>query len=172
MLAYAWDGLPLTVAHGFPIRVYLPNHYGMKQPKWITKIEAIPAWEEGYWVRRGWDKEALMQTTAVIDTIAVDMPQGEGDAKLIPIGGIAHAGDRGISKVEVQIDGGEWVEAQLRKPLSQTTWVIWRYDWPFQSGDHTVAVRATNGDGLLQTSAQTGVRPSGATGYISEPVSV
>jgi len=51
---------------------------------------------------------------------------------VIPIGGIAHAGARGVSKVEVQVDGGEWREARLRAPLSGLTWVIWRYDRPFQ----------------------------------------
>jgi hypothetical protein len=78
----------------------------------------------------------------VIDTIAVDMTIIGADLrKLVPIGGIAHAGARGISKVEVQMDGGPWHQADLRTPLSKLTWVIWRYDWPYQSGKHTFTVR-------------------------------
>jgi DMSO/TMAO reductase YedYZ molybdopterin-dependent catalytic subunit len=167
MLAYAWDGLPLTEGHGFPLRIYIPNHYGMKQPKWIENIEAISQWEEGYWVRRGWDMNALMRATSVIDTVAVDDPIQSGNTTLIPIGGIAHAGDRGISKVEVRVDEGEWAEAMLREPMSDTTWVIWRYDWPFQEGDHTFTVRAYEGDGTPQIEEVAFVRPSGATGLHS-----
>jgi hypothetical protein len=70
--------------------------------------------------------------------------------KLVPIGGIAHAGSRGISKVEVQVDGGPWQQAQMRTPLSQLTWVIWRYDWLFQSGNHTFTVRCYDGNGTPQ----------------------
>jgi len=171
-LNYAWDGLPLTTSHGFPLRIYIPNHYGMKQPKWITKIEAIPAWEEGYWVRRGWDQDAIMRATSVIDTVAVDDLVTEGDAQLVPIGGIAHAGERGISKVEVRVDDGEWVEAQLRTPISDLTWVIWRYDWPFEAGEHTFTVRCVDGDGEAQIESVEGVRPSGATGLHSRSASV
>jgi DMSO/TMAO reductase YedYZ molybdopterin-dependent catalytic subunit len=164
MLCYAWDGLPLEVKHGFPLRIYLPNHYGMKQPKWITRIEAIPAWEEGYWVRRGWDKDALMKATSVIDTIATEAIYQRDGAQFVPIGGIAHAGDRGISTVEIKVDDGEWTPALLRKPLSETTWVIWRYDWPFSEGLHTFTVRCVDGDGVAQIVDTAPPRPSGATG--------
>lgn len=164
MLCYAWDGLPLEVKHGFPLRIYLPNHYGMKQPKWITRIEAIPAWEEGYWVRRGWDKDALMKSTSVIDTIATEAIYERDGAQFVPIGGIAHAGDRGISTVEIKVDDGDWTPALLRKPLSETTWVIWRYDWPFSEGLHTFTVRCVDGDGVAQVEDVAPPRPSGATG--------
>ena len=166
MLAYEWDGLPLAVDHGFPLRIYIPDHYGMKQPKWITTIEAVDGWQAGWWVRRGWDKDAIMEATSVIDTVAVNqIVTGTDNAKLIPIGGMAHAGSRGISKVELQIDGGEWVEAQLRKPMSEVTWVIWRYDWPFASGSHTFTVRCTDGAGTAQKDVDQGPGPGGATGY-------
>ncbi len=166
MLAYEWDGLPLAIDHGFPLRVFIPNHYGMKQPKWITTIEAVDGWQEGWWVRRGWDKDAIMETTSVIDTVAVnDTITNSDNAKLIPIGGIAHAGSRGISKVELKIDDGEWVEAQLRKPMSDVTWIIWRYDWPFDQGSHTFTVRCTDGAGALQKEVSHGPGPGGATGW-------
>ena len=111
----------------------------MKQPKWITSIEVVSEYKAGYWVERNWDEDAIVRATSVIDTIAVDAIVEEGDQKLIPIGGIAYAGARGISKVEVRVnrgfdsndpaDEGPWMEAQLREPLSDVSWVIWRYDW-------------------------------------------
>jgi len=165
MLAYAWDGVPLKREHGFPLRIYIPDLYGMKQPKWIESIEATDHWEPGYWVERGWNRVAQMHATSVIDTVAVDMTIISADQrKLVPIGGIAHAGARGISKVEVQVDDGPWQQAALRAPLSQLTWVVWRYDWPFQSGKHTFTVRCNERNGAAQITTPSPMEPNGATG--------
>ena len=166
MLAYAWDGRPIPFDHGFPLRIWLPDRYGMKQPKWITGIEVIDQYRHGYWVERNWSKTALVKATSVIDTVAVDSVVEVGDQKLVPIGGIAFAGARGISKVEVRSADRDapWHEAQLRTPLSDTTWVIWRYDWPFEEGRHTFQVRCVEADGTPQIEEDTPPRPSGATG--------
>jgi DMSO/TMAO reductase YedYZ molybdopterin-dependent catalytic subunit len=167
MLTYNWDGIPLLHKHGFPLRIYIPDHYGMKQPKWITDIEVMDHDEDGYWVTRGWDKEARMRATSVVDVAASDMTFVQDGQTFVPVGGIAHAGARGISKVEVRVDDGEWTEAQLRAPISETTWVIWRYDWPFEEGDHNFEVRCYEGDGTPQVAERSGSFPDGATGIDS-----
>jgi DMSO/TMAO reductase YedYZ molybdopterin-dependent catalytic subunit len=164
MLAYAWDDQPLTGEHGFPLRIHIPNRYGMKQPKWITQIDFLPDWEPGYWVERGWDREALVRTTAVIDTVAVNDAYEVDGQKVVPVGGMAWSGTRGISKVEVSVDGGAWQAAQLRTPLSDRAWTLWRYEWPFQEGWHSFAVRCYEADGTPQIEIEAGERPSGATG--------
>ena len=164
MLTYDWDRQPLTDGHGFPLRIYIPDRYGMKQPRWITSIEVIEEYVDGYWVERGWDADAIMQTTSVIDTVATEVLIGSGDEMSVPIGGIAHAGARGISKVEVRVDGGGWVEAELRSPLSDLTWVIWRFEWPYQAGDHLFEVRCAEADGTPQIEEARTSRPSGSRG--------
>ena len=164
MLAYDWDGNPIPLDHGFPLRIWLPDHFGMKQPKWITGIEVAEEYKDGYWVERGWDKEARVKATSVIDTVAAHAAYERDGQTLVPVGGIAFAGARGISGVEVRVDGGPWQEAMLRTPLSETTWVIWRYDWPFQSGRHEFEVRCAELDGTPQIEEEQGNRPSGATG--------
>jgi DMSO/TMAO reductase YedYZ molybdopterin-dependent catalytic subunit len=171
MLTYAWDGVPLARQHGFPLRIYIPDIYGMKQPKWIESVEATDHWEAGYWVERGWNTVAQMRATSVIDTVAVDMTMISADhRKLVPIGGIAHAGARGISKVEVQVDSGPWERAELRTPLSQLTWVIWRFNWPYQSGSHTFTVRCYEGNGTPQVATPMPPEPNGATGLDTKSI--
>jgi DMSO/TMAO reductase YedYZ molybdopterin-dependent catalytic subunit len=167
MLCYAWDGHELPIDHGYPLRIWIPDRYGMKQPKWITGIEVTDEYKEGYWVERNWDEVAQVKTTSVIDTVAVNAVIEDGDQKLVPVGGIAFSGARGISKVEVRVDGGPWQQAKLRSPLSETTWVIWRYDWPFTAGDHTFEVRCAEADGTPQIEEEHASRPSGATGIHS-----
>jgi DMSO/TMAO reductase YedYZ molybdopterin-dependent catalytic subunit len=164
LLVYGMNGDTLPIEHGFPLRIYIPNHYGMKQPKWIVSIEAIDHHGPGYWVDRGWSPTAYPQIVSVIDTVAKDYIENGR----VPVGGIAWAGDRGIQKVEVQVDGGPWAEATLRTPpLSGLTWVQWRYDWPMTAGQHTFRVRATDGTGALQIEAESDTYPNGATGYQS-----
>ena len=173
MLTYAWDGRPIPFDHGFPLRIWIPDRYGMKQPKWITGIEVVSEARDGYWVERGWDEVARIHTTSVVDTVAIDSVIEREDERLIPIGGIAFAGARGVSRVEVRVDGdGPWHEARLRSPLSDTTWVIWRFDWPFEAGRHTFEVRAVENDGTPQMTEVNPARPSGATGIHSRQASL
>ena len=173
-LNYAWDGVPLRIKHGFPLRIFIPDHYGMKQPKWIETIEAVDAWAPGYWVVRSWDREARVKETSVIDTVATNMmiANAEQSNEKIPIGGIAYAGARGIAKVELQVDGGDWQTAELREPMSDLTWVLWRFEWPFSSGEHTFTVRCTDKNGNQQLTEQRPPHPSGATGLDSQQAMV
>ena len=173
MLTYAWDGRPIPFDHGFPLRIWIPDRYGMKQPKWITGIDVVEHDRPGYWVARGWDEIARIHSTSVVDTVAIASTIEEGEQKLVPIGGIAFGGARGISRVEVRVDrDGPWHEAQLRSPLSDTTWVIWRYEWPFAEGRHTFEVRAVEADGTPQIEQVRPARPSGATGIHSRRASL
>lgn len=164
LLVYGMNDRSLPEKHGFPLRIYIPNRYGMKQPKWIERIEATDTDQGGYWTDRGWSKQAIPNTTSVIDVVGTDIVQNGS----VPIGGVAWAGARGIRKVEVQIDNGEWQPATLREPaLSPLAWVQWRYEWQASPGAHTVTARATDGEGNLQTAEKSGTLPNGATGYHS-----
>jgi DMSO/TMAO reductase YedYZ molybdopterin-dependent catalytic subunit len=166
LLVYEMNGVPLLHQHGFPLRIYIPNRYGMKQPKWITNMEVIDERGPGYWVERGWSPTAFVNTTSVIDSVAVE--QLSPDAPTIPVGGIAFSGDQGISQVEVQVDEGPWLKTTLRSPaLSPLAWVQWRLDWEHSPGKHTFRVRAYDANGQLQELSQRPVRPDGATGVHS-----
>jgi DMSO/TMAO reductase YedYZ molybdopterin-dependent catalytic subunit len=164
LLVYAMDGQALTPEHGFPLRIYIPNRHGMKQPKWIDHLKVLAAEGPGYWVARGWNAQAVVHTTAVIDVVGVN--QVDPNTGRIPVGGIAYAGGRGISLVEIQVDDHPWQPTELRNPpLSPLNWVQWRYFWQPSPGEHTLRVRATDGAGALQTSTVADTFPDGATGY-------
>ncbi len=165
LLVYAMNGQPLPAEHGFPLRIYIPDRYGMKQPKWIERLTAIDQFRPGYWVERGWSREARPKVVSMVDDVATDMMLGDPDMPALAVGGIAWAGARGIERVEVQVDDGPWQEAQLRQPpLSPLSWVQWRYEWTYEAGRHSFRVRATDGEGNLQILEPSGARPDGATG--------
>jgi DMSO/TMAO reductase YedYZ molybdopterin-dependent catalytic subunit len=135
MLAYDWDGIPLSTEHGFPLRLYVPDLYGMKQPKWVVAIDALDHWVPGFWVARGWDKDGHVATTAAVDTAV-------RRGAVIEVGGFAYAGARGISRVEVRADQRDWQPARIREALSQTTWVIWRTEFDLPDDHHRFEARA------------------------------
>jgi DMSO/TMAO reductase YedYZ molybdopterin-dependent catalytic subunit len=169
ILCYGWDKQPLTRQHGFPLRVFIPDRYGMKQPKWITSITLTAESKPGYWVARNWDPVAEVKMTSVIDVVATKSLLTRDGRTFVPIGGIAYSGAKGISKVEVQIDEGPWQAAELRQPLSALTWVVWRYDWPFDPGTHTLTVRAFDSQGRPQETVQApSTQGVAATGLFSE----
>jgi DMSO/TMAO reductase YedYZ molybdopterin-dependent catalytic subunit len=166
LLVYEMNGEPLTPTHGFPVRLIVPGIYGMKNVKWITRIEAVDRDLKGYWQRRGWDDRAEYKTMSRID--APDGTVG-GEAT---VAGIAFAGDRGIGKVEVSTDGGRtWEQAEIRAPLSPNTWALWHRRWtPQQAGKHRIIVRATDGRGVTQTSQYAPPAPDGSSGYHGKTV--
>ena len=163
LVAYDLDGAPLPAAHGFPARILLPGHYGMKGPKWLDSIELVDHESGGYWEAQGWDHNAVVRTTA-----RIDVPRGGDIIKLgdIALSGVAFAGSRGVSKVEYSTDGRSWITADLKAPLSPMTWVLWSAVWtPAVEGDYQLRVRATDGTGVTQEARGAGSFPSGATGY-------
>jgi hypothetical protein len=163
VLAYKMNDEQLPNEHGFPLRAIVPGLYGMMNAKWITEIDLSDTVYLGYWQERGWTNDARINTTSII---YYPPPQSHASSTL-PIAGVAFAGDRGISKVEVSTDGGNtWDTATLKPARSPYSWVLWAYEWtPPGKGSYTLKVRATDGNGQLQDPASRAPFPGGATGY-------
>ena len=171
LLVYEMNGEPLTADHGYPLRIFIPGHFGMKQPKWIMRMEAIDRKGRGFWVDRNWSDTAFVKTTSVIDIVSTGKPNSAAGA--VPVGGIAYAGDKGISLVEVKADDGPWEQAELRLPaLSPLTWIQWRYGWKATPGKHVLRVRAYDGAGRLQITEDNPPSPDGATGIDAKSANV
>jgi len=58
MLALTMDGAPLERKHGAPARVVMPQMYGYKGVKWVSRIVVTDRVEDGYWQQRGYDRDA------------------------------------------------------------------------------------------------------------------
>ena len=122
-VALEMNGAPLPAAHGFPARVILPDLYGMKQPRWLKRIALKEsAGSDSYWEMQGWAGEVPVKTMSRLD------PRGElPAAQPADLTGIAFAGERGISRVEVSLDGGgSWLECELVTPQHAGVWSLWR----------------------------------------------
>ena len=164
LVAVAMNGEPLPIEHGFPARLIVPGLYGyVSATKWLTEIEVTTfADHDHYWAQRGWAKEAPIKLFSRIDT-----PKGLArvPAGMVAVAGVAWRQTVGVSAVEVQIDDGEWQPAELGEVPSVDTWVQWRLAWDATPGRHTLRVRATDGDGDVQTADRAEPIPDGASGH-------
>ncbi|MDR5684033.1 MAG: molybdopterin-dependent oxidoreductase [Armatimonadota bacterium] len=169
-LAYEMNGGILPRKHGFPLRAVIPGLFGMKNPKWITKLELTDKDHVGYWEAQGWSDEAVVKTMSkfTTPTHGASLPAGP-----IGVGGVAYAGDRGISMVEVSFDDGRtWRRAEVKPAMGKHSWVLWGVFWDAKPGRYTLKVRARDGVGTLQEAKVSPPLPDGATGYHTIRVTV
>jgi DMSO/TMAO reductase YedYZ molybdopterin-dependent catalytic subunit len=171
LVAIGMNGEPLPIVHGFPARLVVPGLYGyVSATKWVTDIE-VTRFDDfrAYWTDRGWAEQAPIKTASRIDVPAAS---AELEAGRHAVAGVAWAQGRGVERVEVRVDDGTWVEARLGTEDGQATWRQWVYEWDAGPGEHTLAVRATDGTGQTQPSGSTPPRPDGATGWHTREVLV
>ncbi|MDX6295971.1 MAG: hypothetical protein QOH50_5224, partial [Kribbellaceae bacterium] len=149
MLVIKMNGEPLPVEHGFPVRMVVPRLYGfVSGTKWITDMELTTFdAKRAYWLQRGWAQRAPIKTMSRIDS-----PTAFGRVSPdTPITGIAWAPTRGIERVEVLLDHGEWQLAELSAEVDMDTWRMFRLRGRWEPGAHVAAVRATDKTGYTQT---------------------
>jgi DMSO/TMAO reductase YedYZ molybdopterin-dependent catalytic subunit len=171
LIAIGMNGEPLPLRHGFPARLIVPGLYGyVSATKWLSDIE-INRWEDGrgFWIPRGWARDAPVKTQSRID---IPRSRQNVPAGTVVIAGVAWAPKTGIAGVEVRIDDGAWIEAQLTDDVTDDAWRVWRVDWEAEAGTYTVQVRATDKSGYTQTDVVTPVAPDGATGWHTRRITV
>jgi DMSO/TMAO reductase YedYZ molybdopterin-dependent catalytic subunit len=171
MLAVAMNGEPLPIDHGFPVRMIVPGLYGyVSATKWVVDIEltTFDAFDP-YWVQRGWAEQAPIKTTSRIDT---PRPSAAVRPGTVPVAGVAWAQHRGIERVELRVDEGSWMIAQLAAEDTIDTWRQWVVSWDATPGDHRLQVRATDLTGMTQPEARMHPFPNGATGWHTVVVKV
>lgn len=165
LLAFGMNGEPLPARHGYPVRMVTPGLYGyVSATKWLTDLELTTFAKPAYWIERGWGQRGPIKLQSRIDRPSgfAKVPAGRN-----AVAGIAWAQTIGIDAVEVRVDGGPWLPAQLSTEVNDQTWRMWRADVDLAPGGHTVECRATDRNGQVQTPRRASVLPDGATGWHS-----
>jgi DMSO/TMAO reductase YedYZ molybdopterin-dependent catalytic subunit len=163
LLAYEINGQPLPPQHGYPVRLLVPDWYGMCSVKWLTRITAVAEPFDGfqlwaYQLRQDADDPGVRVTRK--QPRALMLPPGFPDfparRRFVDAGpceleGRAWSGWGGISRVEVSADGGgTWAEAALGSARSPYAWRPWSFTWDAPPGEHELLCRATDEAGNVQ----------------------
>ncbi|MEV0285683.1 molybdopterin-dependent oxidoreductase [Kribbella sp. NPDC050820] len=169
MLAFAMNGEPLPVEHGFPVRIVVPGLYGyVSATKWLTDIEVTRFDRfEAYWTPRGWSELGPIKLSS-----RIDVPRSKAEPGQVTVAGVAWDQHVGVSKVEVRVDGGPWQQATLAADASIDTWRQWHWTWDAPRGNHVLQVRAFDAKGNPQIEASAPPAPNGSTGLHTVDVKV
>lgn len=163
-LAYEINGQPLPPQHGSPLRLIVPEWYGMASVKWLKEISAIDEPFEGvqqaitYNYRQSEDDpgtpvtrkypHALMAPPGIPDFLSRERRVKPGRTR---IEGRTWSGFGPVEKVEFSADGGEtWEDARLDESVGRYGWTSWAHEWDAQPGEHELCVRATDATGKTQ----------------------
>jgi DMSO/TMAO reductase YedYZ molybdopterin-dependent catalytic subunit len=171
LVALGMNAEPLPVRNGFPARLLTPGIWGADaNTKWLATIE-LTTWDRAsdYWDARGWPRvPGIVKPGSRIDVPADRSTLVAGSAVAA---GIAWAPARGVSGVEVSIDGGRWRRAELSPEIAPTLWRQWKLFWQARAGTHELRVRTLSG-GDIQQEGPAPPYPHGASGYHAIRVTV
>ena len=166
LVAVGMNGEPLPFRHGFPARLVVAGIYGyVSAVKWLENISLTTMAEDGYWIPRGWAKEAPIKIASRIDVpLRSQLPAGRH-----AVAGVAWAPVTGVAAVELQVDDGPWLECRLRQEEAPgqegDSWVQWFTDWEAEPGRRILRVRAYDLEGRVQSEGPKSIAPDGAEGW-------
>ncbi|MCV2489877.1 sulfite oxidase [Geodermatophilus sp. YIM 151500] len=160
LLAYAMNGEPIPRRHGYPVRLVVPDWYGVASVKWLTEIELTDRPFEGYFqtekYRYEWngadrprsEPVTLQRVRALITDPA---PDDEVDPGELTVRGVAWSGAAAIDRVEVSIDARPWQEARLVGERRRHSWQWWELRTRLEAtGAVSLRARATDLAGRSQ----------------------
>jgi DMSO/TMAO reductase YedYZ molybdopterin-dependent catalytic subunit len=170
-IAYQMNGEDLPPVHGYPVRLFIPGKFGMKQPKWVTRIELLDKHYLGYWESRGWSDDCERWAQARF----TDLKDGAKiSARNFDFAGYAIGNLDGIRSVEISFDDGKtWRPTAIFSNPSPIVWTFWKYTWVNPArGKYRIRVRAIDGKGRVEGRGPTSTYPDGATGQAVISVTV
>lgn len=160
LLAYAMNGEPLPLQHGFPLRLVVPGWYGVASVKWLTEIEVRRDAFTGFFQTERYVYEWQRDEGLVIEPVTLQRvrsliteprPNEPVEAGEVAVRGVAWSGAAPIARVQVSLDGGAWQEARLLGERRRNSWQWWelltRIDRP---GSLDLRARATDLAGRTQ----------------------
>lgn len=151
LLAFAMNGEPLPLEHGYPARTIVPGLYGAASAcKWVvdwevTRLDVVAETRE--------EDPALLVPVRPSSRIEVPAPGSDVPPGIVELAGSAWAPPQGVSSVEVAVDDGDWQLAVLGTVREHDAWVQWRAAVDLEPGEHVVRARARDRVGNLQDEA-------------------
>ncbi|MEM6368169.1 MAG: molybdopterin-dependent oxidoreductase [Myxococcota bacterium] len=177
ILAWGMNEGDIPHAHGGPVRLIVPGEYGYKQMKWLERIEASTSDEVfgTYQEVVGFFDDGTVQVVSKLTNPLAAEPVPAG---LFTIFGFALSGSAPVARVQVSLDEGDFVDAELlseaevlaEDPLLMDAlqfqapgmsypfpdvWAPFRLEVDLAPGAHTLRVKAVDANGDIQPDTDT-----------------
>ena len=162
LVSYAMNGQPLPPQHGAPLRLVVPDWYGMASVKWLARIEVIDRAFDGVQQALSYHFRAVpgekgvpcarMRVNSLMAPPGIPDFYGRRrtvDAGWLEILGRAWSGSGPIARVEFAVDG-DWRDAVLDASAGTHAWRRWTARWDAPPGAHELRCRATDETGDVQ----------------------
>lgn len=154
LVATHMDGVPLTLDHGAPVRLIVPGWYGMASVKWLARLDVITTPFTGYFQTKRYvyhTPEGVVPVThALVKSMIVSPGDGSTSAREVTVRGWAWSGAGSIRQVEVQVNDGAWMRAEVGAPLSRWAWTPFSCAVSLPEGRVALRSRATDASGAVQ----------------------
>jgi DMSO/TMAO reductase YedYZ molybdopterin-dependent catalytic subunit len=170
-LAVGMAGQPLPREHGSPARLLVSGRHGQDgNLKWLRRLTVTATPPPSYWGSRGWADG----TYPVHPAARIDVPGSHGSVAPgeVTVRGYAWAPPVGVDRVQLQVDGGPWTDADLGVDLGPDAWRPWSATWTATAGRHRLRVRCRTAAGRWQEEASTTPYPHGVRGVHAVTVHV
>ena len=164
MLAFEMNGDPLPHYHGKPVRLLVPGWYGVANVKWLTQIHVQSTRYMGRFMGRDYvtlKKENVGGVDRWLENSVTTMNLKSSIIRVTELGGrysiqgfVLNDGTP-LRSVEVKIDDGPWLTAEMNPNNTQYSWKLFSLDWPNPAaGEHTLVSRVTDINGNVQATQE------------------
>lgn len=168
LVAWGMNDEPLSILHGFPLRIVVPGWFSTYWVKMLATIEVLSDEDDSYYVAKSYrmpaqpitpeDKDFPTVPIAAMPPRAFITSHADGGVvakgKPLVLEGIAMGGDAGLAKVDLvgHGPGGGWaIPCELGPDEGPYAFRRWSVTLPQVSSDLTdIGVRATNAKGAVQ----------------------
>lgn len=156
LVAWELNGEPIPPRFGGPLRLIVPDWYGMASVKWLARIEVVEAPFEGYFqtTRYVYEPGRPVTTMRVKSRFLDPAPSSVLKRGRVRVRGLAWGGEGGVVQVDVAIGADDYRPARLLGPTLPHAWRRFELDWEAKTpGRFELRCRARDAAGNLQPEA-------------------
>ncbi|MBG10311.1 MAG: hypothetical protein CMD92_04005 [Gammaproteobacteria bacterium] len=164
MLAFEMNGEPLPHYHGKPVRLLVPGWYGVSNVKWLTQIHVQSTRYMGRFMGRDYvtlKKENVGGVDRWVENSVTAMNLKSSIIRVTEMGGrysihgFALNDGTPLRSVEIKVDDGPWLTAEMNPNNTRFSWKLFSLEWPNPTaGEHTLVSRVTDINGNVQATQE------------------
>jgi len=168
LLAWEMNGVPISLAHGGPLRLIVPGYNGVNNVKYIKRLAFTREQSDAAIQKTGYrmsppgekgdpSQPSVWEMTSKSWINSPGPESGPVAAGLVQVKGVGFGGMQAVRAIDVSVDDGRsWKPARLVGPdLGKYAWRQFVFPISLAPGIHTLVCRVTDTQGRVQAEGRT-----------------